>query len=72
VLADSAYLRRRFRARARLRRSAKNISQHFQIETERDAKSESFGQSSRIDVHHHIDERFDLCRFARFTDKAHD
>ena len=50
----------------------KNISQHFQIETERGAKRESFGQSSRVDVHHHIDERFNLRRFARFTDKAHD
>jgi hypothetical protein len=49
----------------------KNLPQHFQIEAERRTKGKSLRQPGGVDVHHHVDERFYLCRLASLADKAH-
>ncbi len=49
----------------------KNFAQHLQIETERGAESETFGQAGRVDIHHHVDERFHFRGFARLADESH-
>ena len=45
-----------------------HFAQHREIESERVAKSETLGQAGGVDVHHHVDERFHLRRFARLAD----
>ena len=49
----------------------KNLSQHFQIQTERRAQCQSLCQPRGVDVHHHVDERFHFCGFASVADQAH-
>ena len=48
----------------------KNFAQHGEIEPERVAQAKTFRQASGIDVHHHVDQRFYLRRFASFPDVA--
>ena len=42
----------------------KYLAQHGKIQSQRVSQSQAFGKPCGIDVHHHVDERFDLRRFA--------
>ena len=48
----------------------KDFAQHREIEPERVAEAEAFGESGGVDVHHHVDERLDLRRLAGAADVA--
>ena len=47
-----------------------HLAQHRQVEPERVAQAQPFGQAGGVDVHDHVDERFDLGRLAAPADVA--
>ena len=49
---------------------AENFAQHREIEPERVAQAEPFGEPGGVDVHDHVNERLDLRGFAGFADIA--
>ena len=48
----------------------KNFAQHGEIKPKGGSKSEAFGKSGGIDIHHHVDERLHLRRLTRGSDVA--
>ena len=50
----------------------KHFAQHREIEAERVAEPEAFGEPGGVDVHDHVDERFHLRGFAGRADVTHE
>src|ERR1017187_477670 len=48
-----------------------DLAQHRQVQPEGFAQTEALRQASRVDVHDHVDERFDLGRLPSRADVTH-
>jgi hypothetical protein len=46
----------------------KHFAQHGEIEAKRIPKAETFREASRVDVHHHVNQRFHFRGLSRLSD----